>query len=43
MTVVRMEVLFALVDQIESRFQAAQSQVAKLTPSPLARAFDGRL
>ena len=39
----RVEGLFALADQIEARFQAAQTQVAKLTPSLLARAFRGQL
>lgn len=39
----RVEALFALADQIEARFQKAQSQVAKLTPSLLARAFRGQL
>jgi type I restriction enzyme, S subunit len=35
--------LFALADQIEAMFHVAQAQVAKLTPSLLARAFAGRL
>ena len=35
--------LFALADQIEARFQKAQAQVDKLTPSLLARAFRGHL
>jgi type I restriction enzyme S subunit len=39
----RVEALFALADQIEARFQKAQSQVDKLTPSILARAFRGQL
>jgi type I restriction enzyme, S subunit len=39
----RVEGLFALADQIEKRFQKAQAQVDKLTPSLLARAFRGRL
>jgi len=39
----RVEVLFALADQIEARFKKAQAQVDKLTPSLLARAFSGEL
>jgi type I restriction enzyme S subunit len=39
----RVEGLFALADQIEARFEKAQAQVAKLTPSLLARAFAGQL
>jgi type I restriction enzyme, S subunit len=39
----RSEEMFALADQIEAQFHAAMSQVAKLTPSLLARAFTGRL
>ena len=39
----RVEGLFALADQIEARFNKAQSQVDKLTPSLLARAFRGHL
>ncbi len=39
----RVEALFALADQIEARFQNAQAQVAKLTPSLLARAYRGQL
>jgi type I restriction enzyme S subunit len=35
--------LFALVDQLEQRLAQARRQVAKLTPSLLARAFAGRL
>lgn len=35
----RVKVLFALADQIEARFHAAQAQVAKFTPSLLARAW----
>lgn len=34
---------FGLADPIEARFQKAQAQVAKLTPSLLARAFRGQL
>ena len=39
----RVEGLFALADQIEARFNKAQAQVDKLTPSLLARAFRGQL
>jgi type I restriction enzyme S subunit len=39
----RVEALFALADQLEARFAKAQSQVDKLTPSLLARAFRGQL
>ena len=39
----RVESLFALADQIETRFQKAQVQVEKLTPSILAKAFRGEL
>ena len=39
----RVEGLFALAAQIESRFTKAQSQVEKLTPSLLAKAFRGEL
>jgi len=39
----RVEALFALADQIGARFQKAQEQVDKLTPSLLARAFCGQL
>jgi type I restriction enzyme S subunit len=39
----RVESLFALADQIEARFTAAQRQVDALTPSLLARAFSGKL
>jgi type I restriction enzyme S subunit len=39
----RVEVMFALADQIEVRFQKAQAQVDKLTPSLLAKAFRGQL
>jgi type I restriction enzyme S subunit len=39
----RVGALFALADQIEARFQKAQTQVHKLTPSILARAFRGEL
>jgi len=42
-TVRRVEPLFALADQIEARFQKAQAQVEKLTPSLLAKAFQGEL
>ena len=39
----RVEGLFALADQIDARFNKAQAQVGKLTPSLLARAFRGHL
>ena len=39
----RVEGLFALADQIESRFTQARAQVDKLTPSLLAKAFRGQL
>src|SRR3989338_2135851 len=39
----RVESLFALADQIEARFQKAQAQVDKLSPSILAKAFRGEL
>ena len=39
----RVEALFALADQIETRLHAAQTLVAKLAPSLLARAFRGQL
>ena len=39
----RVQELFALADQIEARFNKAKSQVDKLTPSLLARAFRGEL
>jgi len=35
--------LFALADQLELRLAQARGQVAKLTPSLLARAFAGQL
>ncbi len=41
--VCRVEGLFALADQIEARFQKAQAQVDKSTPSLLAKAFRGQL
>jgi len=39
----RVESLFALADQSEQRLTQARGQVAKLTPSLLARAFKGEL
>ena len=39
----RVEGLFALADQLELRLAQARGQVAKLTPSLLARAFAGQL
>jgi uncharacterized protein (DUF2336 family) len=35
--------LFALADQLQLRLAQARRQVAKLTPSLLARAFKGEL
>ena len=39
----RVEVLFALAEQIEARFTRARAQVDKLTPSLLTCAFRGQL
>ncbi len=39
----RVEKLFAFADQIEARLRQAQSQVDRLTPSLLAKAFRGEL
>jgi type I restriction enzyme S subunit len=39
----RVEALFSLADQIESRFTQARAQVGKITPSLLAKAFRGEL
>lgn len=39
----RVEALFALADRIEARYAKAQTQVDRLTPSLLARAFAGKL
>jgi type I restriction enzyme, S subunit len=39
----RVEGLFALADQLELRLTQASRQLAKLTPSLLARAFAGQL
>ena len=39
----RVERLFALADQLEERLAKGRGQVAKLTPSLLARAFAGQL
>lgn len=39
----RVEALFALADKIETRYKKAQTQVDKLTPSILAKAFRGEL
>jgi type I restriction enzyme S subunit len=39
----RVEGLFALADQLESRLAKARGQVDKLTPSLLAKAFRGQL
>jgi type I restriction enzyme S subunit len=41
--VLRVAGLFALADQLEQRLAQARKQVAKLTPSLLARAFAGQL
>jgi type I restriction enzyme S subunit len=42
-TMRRVSGLFALADQLELRLAQARGQVAKLTPSLLARAFAGKL
>lgn len=39
----RVQALFALADQIEARLAKAKTQLDKLTPSLLARAFSGKL
>jgi type I restriction enzyme S subunit len=39
----RVEALFALADQLETRWYAAQGYVESLTPSLLAKAFRGEL
>jgi type I restriction enzyme S subunit len=39
----RVEALFALADKVQARLESAQSQVDKLAPSLLARAFSGEL
>jgi type I restriction enzyme S subunit len=39
----RVEVLFGLADQIESRFEKARLQIEKLKPTLLSRAFRGQL
>jgi type I restriction enzyme S subunit len=39
----RVELLFAYVDRIEARLQAAQTAAERLTPSLLAKAFRGEL
>lgn len=39
----RVEELFAYVDRIEARYQAARAQVDKLAPAILAKAFRGEL
>jgi type I restriction enzyme S subunit len=39
----RVEQLFALADRIDSRLQAAQERVGRLTQSLLAKAFRGEL
>jgi type I restriction enzyme S subunit len=41
--VCRIEALFAYADRLEARHQAARTQVEKLTPSTLAKAFRGEL
>jgi type I restriction enzyme S subunit len=42
-TMRRVSGLFVLADQLELRLAQARGQVAKLTPSLLARAFAGKL
>jgi type I restriction enzyme S subunit len=39
----RVEVLFALADQIEARYAKAKTHVERLTQSILAKAFRGEL
>lgn len=39
----RVEALFAYADRLEARYAAARSQVEKLTPATLAKAFRGEL
>jgi len=39
----RVEVLFALADQLEARYAKAKAHVDKLTQSILAKAFRGEL
>lgn len=39
----RVEALFAFVDRLEARYNAARAQVERLTPSLLAKAFRGEL
>ncbi|MBD9355226.1 restriction endonuclease subunit S [Methylomonas albis] len=39
----RVESLFAYADRLEARYQAARTQVEKLTPALLAKAFRGEL
>jgi type I restriction enzyme S subunit len=39
----RVESLFAYADRLEARYNTARSQVEKLTPSLLAKAFRGEL
>ena len=39
----RVESLFAYADRLEARYIVARSQVGKLTPSTLAKAFRGEL
>lgn len=41
--VCRIETLFVYADRLETRYNAARSQVEKLTPSILAKAFRGEL
>ena len=41
--VCRVEVLFAYADRLEARYQAARTQVERLTPALLAKAFRGEL
>jgi type I restriction enzyme S subunit len=39
----RVEALFALADQLETRYAKSKAHVDKLTPSILAKAFRGEL
>lgn len=39
----RVETLFAYADRLEARYAAARTQVEKLTPALLAKAFRGEL
>jgi len=39
----RVEAIFAYIDRLEARYQAARTQVERLTPALLAKAFRGEL